>query len=298
MKLALGPLLYYWERETIYAFYDEVAQSPVDIVYLGEVVCSKRKPLRTADWIALAERLAQAGKQVVLSTMALVEAESELMTMRRITGNEKFAVEANDMGAVNMLAGRPFVAGPHVNIYNPNTLQLISRLGATRWVMPVELGRDTLRALLAARPPALETEVFAFGRLPLAFSARCFTARAHELPKDDCTFICRRYPDGITMDTREGNAFLALNGIQIQSAGTCNLVGEMAAFRELGVDVLRISPQSTHMPEIIRTFRAAIDGAMEPAAAARFLEPYLPSGPCNGYWLGLPGMDWREYVTT
>lgn len=298
MKLALGPILYYWERETIYAFYEEVAKAPVDIVYLGEVVCSKRKPLRTADWIALAERMAEAGKQVVLSTMALVEAESELLTMRRIAGNEKFAVEANDFGAVNMLAGRPFVAGPHINIYNPNTLQLVARLGATRWVLPVELGHETLRVLHTARPAGLETEVFAFGRLPLAFSARCFTARAHDLPKDDCNFICRRYPDGITMDTREGEAFLAINGIQIQSAGTCNLVGEMAMFRELGVDVLRISPQSKHMPEIIRTFRDALDGSLAPAAAAKSLEPYLPSGPCNGYWHGQPGMDWREHVTT
>ena len=34
LKLALGPLLYYWPREKVMAFYEEVAASPVDIVYL------------------------------------------------------------------------------------------------------------------------------------------------------------------------------------------------------------------------------------------------------------------------
>jgi len=47
MKLALGPILYYWERETTFSFYDEIAASPVDIVYLGETVCSRRHTLRT-----------------------------------------------------------------------------------------------------------------------------------------------------------------------------------------------------------------------------------------------------------
>ena len=39
MKLALGPLLYYWPREAVLAFYREAAGWPVDCVYLGETVC-------------------------------------------------------------------------------------------------------------------------------------------------------------------------------------------------------------------------------------------------------------------
>ena len=43
--------------------------------------------------------------------------------MHKIAGNGEFAVEANDMGAVHQLAGRlPFIAGPHLNIYNADTL--------------------------------------------------------------------------------------------------------------------------------------------------------------------------------
>ena len=38
MKLALGPLLYYWPRQQVFDFYDAIAQAPVDIVYLGETM--------------------------------------------------------------------------------------------------------------------------------------------------------------------------------------------------------------------------------------------------------------------
>ncbi|MBA1331844.1 protease, partial [Candidatus Endoriftia persephone str. Guaymas] len=112
-----------------------------------ETVCSKRRSLSTADWIELGERLSQAGKQVVLSTLALLEAESEMKTLRRICDNGQFMVEANDIGAVQLLssAGLPFVTGPLVNIYNPRTLNLLAKQGLKRWSLPLELSRETLK---------------------------------------------------------------------------------------------------------------------------------------------------------
>jgi len=290
VKLALGPILYYWVREAVFDFYRNAADWPVDIVYLGETVCSKRRALRFTDWLDIADTLRAAGKEVVLSTLTLVEAASELSMMRRIAANRRYPVEANDMAAVRMLSGaaQGFVAGPHINTYNGETLAVLSDCGARRWVLPPELSREDLKALQAARPAGMETEVFGFGRLPLAFSARCFTARAHDLPKDACEFRCREHPDGMPMRTREAEDFLVLNGIQVQSALSLNLIAELPALTEAGVDVLRLSPQSQHMAEIAAAFRAAVDGEAE----AQLPATLLPTGPCNGYWHGVPGMTW------
>jgi collagenase-like PrtC family protease len=293
MKLALGPLLYYWERNTVFKFYDEIVESPVDIVYLGETVCSRRHTLRTEDWFELADKLAAAGKEVVLSSQALIESESDLKTLRRIVGNGKYSVEANDMGAVRLLSAAriPFVAGPHINTYNPQTLALLAELGAKRWVMPVEMSREALSHMLRGRPAGLETEVFAYGRMPLAFSARCFTARHHNLPKDDCQFRCMDYANGLTLKTREGQSFLALNGIQTQSASVYSLLGEIGSMRDTGVDVVRVSPQAFHTARILKLFREVMDNRLPAHMANQQLAKLMPDQACDGYWHGRPGIE-------
>lgn len=291
MQLSLGPLQYYWPRDTVLAFYEAMASAPLDIVYLGEAVCSRRHELRLADWLALAVRLRDAGKEVVLSTQVLIESGPDATTLRRITDQDEFMVEANDMGAVQGLAARtPFVAGPHLNLYNPPALQWMAELGARRWVVPFETAQSDLALLQQSRPRGLQTEVFALGRMPLAYSARCFTARHRNLPKDDCRFSCLDHPDGLLLQTREREDFLVLNGIQTQSARVCNLIAELPSLRALGVEVVRLSPQSRHMPEIVALWRAAIDGKLAPDEARTALAPLLPDLPCNGYWHGQPGM--------
>lgn len=293
--LSLGPVQYFWPREVLLDFYAQVAETPVDIVYLGETVCAKRRGLRSDDWLRLADDLAGAGKQVVLSTLALVEAESEIKTLRRLCGNGRFLVEANDMAAVQLLAGHAeFVAGPFVNIYNQHSLAALARLGLRRWVMPVELSRDTLAAIQAERPAGVETELFAYGRLPLALSARCFTARAHDLPKDDCRLRCLDHPDGMILSTREEQPFLVLNGIQTQSAQTYSLLGELDDIRALGVDVLRISPQSRNTLQIVETFAAVLAGTLDRDPGLARLAGWMPTGPCDGYWSGRPGLGWSD----
>jgi len=289
-RLSLGPVQYYWPQDELQEFYRQVADSPVEVVYLGETVCSKRRLFRFDDWMRTAEELAEAGKEVVLSTMALLESESELKTLRRICNNGRFKVEANDMAAVQLLsaAGLAFVTGPTVNIYNSRSLKLLAATGLYRWVMPLELSRSTLQAIMSDAPEGVETELFAYGRMPLAMSARCYTARAHKLPKDDCQYKCIDYPDGLTLRTREDEAFLAINGIQTQSAQTHNLLPELDDIRSLGVDLVRISPQSQHTVNIIQAFHQALNGVQKGNDS---LDELMPMGPCDGYWHEMPGMQ-------
>jgi collagenase-like PrtC family protease len=297
MKLALGPIQTYWPRDEVLDFYRAIAESPVDIVYLGEVVCSRRHEMRLKDWLDVAASLRDAGKEAILSTQVLIESGADVAVMHKIAENGDFAVEANDMGAVRCLEGKvPFVGGPHLNIYNLPTLELMAGLGMQRWVMPLEMPRNDLAAIQQARPAGLQTEVFVYGRMPLAFSARCFTARYRNLPKDDCQFSCMDYPDGLPMRTREDEEFLVLNGIQTQSAHVYNLLPELPELAELGVDVVQVSPQSLHTPRVLALFAAALRGDISYRAAHAELLALMPDKPCNGYWYGLPGLDYHAPV--
>lgn len=290
MKLSLGSLQFYWQREKTYQFYRQMVEQPLDIIYLGETVCSKRRELKTQDWIDLGRELANSGKQVVLSSLVLIEAESEIKTLRRLCDNGDLMVEANDMGAVQMMSDRglPFVTGPAINIYNANSLQRMQQLGMQRWVMPVELSGETLADILSDAQSMgfgdkIETEVFSYGYLPLAFSARCFTARARNLPKDQCQLACIEYPDGLPLASQEDQSVFNINGIQTLSGQIYNLLPELDQMQRIGVDVVRLSAQGESMEQVVAQFRNQLDGGSDQI-------PVIPADAVNGYWYQNAGL--------
>ena len=302
IALSVGPVLYHWPRQALMEFYAGIAESAADTVVLGETVCARRIELKLDDWLGLARDLVAEGKQVVLATQTLIESEADLRLVRRLAEQHDFMVEAGDASALQCLAGAgPFVLGPHINIYNRSALVEHAALGAVRWVAPVDLSLDALALINppgdpvrdpAGRPVA--TELFAFGRLPLAFSARCFTARHHRLNKDECEFRCIADADGLLLSSSEGQPFLVINGTQTQSAATQCLIGEGAALRAAGVSRLRLSPCSRGFLDVIAHYDSVINRGTSSAEALHAIEPMVPAGGLsNGFAHRRPGLEWR-----
>ena len=142
MKFSLGPNLFFWPKNDVEQFYQQAKKSSADIIYLGETVCSKRRELKVKDWLALARELAQdTSKEIVISTMTLLESPAEIVTLKKLCDNGDLLVEANDLSAVQIMhdLNMPFVAGPAINCYNLSTLKVLIKQGMMRWLMPVEL---------------------------------------------------------------------------------------------------------------------------------------------------------------
>ncbi len=289
MKYSLGSVLYYWPKKNLVDFYTQAVESEADIIYLGESVCSKRREMKPADWIDLGRQLASSGKQIVLTSLALLQAPSEMKEITKLVDNGDFLLEAHDFGVVNMLAERnlPFVAGHGLNCYNAYALRLLLKQGMMRWCMPVELSRDWLVNLLnqcetLGIRDQFEVEVMSYGHLPLAYSARCFTARSENRAKDDCETCCIQYPQGREVFSQEQQKVFILNGIQTQSGYCYNLGNELPSMNDL-VDIVRISPEQLSSLEMLAQFKANEQGLAPLDLVAE------PS--CNGYWRNIAGIS-------
>jgi O2-independent ubiquinone biosynthesis protein UbiV len=297
LSLTLGPLLFNWSPERWRDFYARVAdEMPVERVCIGEVVCSKRLPF-IADLFAPAiERLGRAGKQVMLSSLALPTLTRERRQIDDLVAIPDLLIEVNDLSAMPALKGRPFAVSPLINVYNEGTLAALASFGAVRVCLPPELPLAAIKAL-APRIDGVAIEAFAFGRIPLAISARCYHARIHDLSKDSCQFVCGNDPDGLPVDTLDGEHFLAVNGVQTLSFTYADLLADIGALAAAGVASLRLSPHACDMVAVAAIFRDAADGRCDPAEAQRRLAAELPNARfSNGFLHGKPGWKLVEAV--
>lgn len=252
--------------------------------------------MKFQDWLDIATLLRAAGKEVVLSTLTLLEADSELKYLSNIARQKDYPVEANDMAAIQVASehGNKFIAGCAINIYNNSALSLLGKQGMTRWCIPVELGQQDLAPMSAhAKSLDIELEYQVFGRMPLAYSARCFTARHYQLPKDDCQFKCLDDEQGILVKTQESESFAQINGIQTQSAKLSNLLDRWQELQQAGIDILRIMPVS---PADTISAIHQLHGMLQQQGKKGFNAEELTGEYefCNGYWLQQEGM---KFVT-
>ncbi len=290
-RLTLGPVLYNWAADELRDFYLRVAdEAPVDSVCLGEVVCAKRAPLFEPFIPGVAERLERAGKEVVLATLALVMDARELAAVGAVAaGDTPWLVEANDIACVGLLQGRPHAVGPFVNVYNEGTLEYLVDRGATRVCLPAELPARSIAVL--TRSTTAELEVQAFGRLPLAISARCYHALSRGLAKDGCQYVCKEDPDGMDVFSVDGEPFLAVNGTQTLSFAYCNLLAELAALEDMGVVRYRLWPHRVDMVAVAEIFRGVLDRRMAAGeATARLAGMVGGAGFANGFFYGREGV--------
>lgn len=299
--LTLGPLLFNWPAATWEDFYARIAEeADLDRVVLGEVVCSKRLPFYVERLPAAVERLTRAGKQVVLASLALVTTERERALCADLAAMADVELEVSDLTLLDHLDhGRAFSVGPLVNVYNEASLAYLAARGARRVCLPPELPLSSIEVIgPAARGAGVALEVWSFGRVPLAISGRCYHARIHGLSKDSCQFVCAEDADGLAVDTLDGEAFLAVNGVQTLSHSCATTLGALDRLRFAGVSSFRLSPQDCDMVAVAALYRERLRGAIDDAEAlARLRRVGAVTPLSNGFLFGAPGAEFLEQAT-
>jgi collagenase-like PrtC family protease len=291
-RLTLGPLLFHWPAHKRRDFYYRIAdEAPVDTVYLGEVVCSKRESLFAPFLEDVVERLHAAGKDTVVSTLALVTSEREVAAIRTLAASRAL-LEANDVACLQLLAGAPHIVGPYINVFNEGTRDFLIDHGAIRIVVPVEMPVTSIR-IVATTAGRAGIEVQVFGRQPLSVAMRCYHARSHNLTKDHCQLVCGLDADGLTATTIDGVEILTINGTQTLSHGYGVLLAELGLLRDTGVTHFRLSPHTLDMVRVAQLYRDVLDGKRSYTDALKALRSMTADVPfVNGFLHGREGLRW------
>lgn len=292
-SLSLGPVLFLWDGPKWRDFYFRIAdEAPISHVIVGEIVCSKRFHFMAPYMEAVIDRLQRAGKAVGLGSLALVMLEREAKQIRQMIEKATLQVEANDLSALGLLSGVPHSVGPLVNVYNAATAKVLSARGAHSICLPPELPINSIREIVKG-VPGVAFEVFTFGRVPLAISARCAHARSKGHIKDNCRFVCGEEPDGLPVKTLDSQPFLALNGVQTLSHTCQSLIEDMPDLRQAGIKRFRLSPQNCDMVAVADVHKEVLDNRIGPEEGASRLRELYPNAPLsNGFLYGNIGAAW------
>ncbi|MEJ1991316.1 MAG: U32 family peptidase [Maritimibacter sp.] len=294
MELTVGPNPFFWPVDQWSDFYATLASAAPERVVLGELVCSKRLPFYADRLPEAIDKLTSAGKQVVLTSLALVTLPRERKATAALA-EAGLEIEVNDLTALTHLPkGTAFSVGPLINCYNETTLTWLAGRGATRICLPPELPLASVTVLAqTAAELGVTVEVWAHGRAPLAISGRCYHARLHGRAKDNCQFACEDDPDGLEIRTLDDEPFLAMNGVQTLSAASLSAVHQVEILREAGVNALRLQPQAQGFDAVCRIWAARRDGQMDGKEAANALACHTHGIRfADGFLTGKKGADW------
>lgn len=292
-SLSMGPVFFLWDGPKWRDFYFRIAdEAPVNHVTIGEIVCSKRFHFIDPYIEAAIERLQRAGKSVSLGSLALVMLEREAKHVHQCVETAKLPVEANDLSALGLLSGKPHAVGPLVNVYNGATAKVLAQRGAQSICLPPELPLSSIREIVGAAPE-VAFEIFTFGRVPLAISARCAHARSKGHIKDNCQFVCGEEPDGLPVKTLDSQPFLALNGVQTLSHTCQTLIEDLPELQAAGVSRFRLSPQDCDMVAVAHIHDEVLREKLTPEDGSARLREIYPAIPfSNGFLHGDIGTAW------
>ncbi len=294
-ELTLGPILFHWPAEQKRDFYFQIAdEAPIDTVYIGEVICSKRSPFFEPYYEEISERLQNAGKKVVFSSLAEVMIPRERKMTESMCSLDTYDIEANDSSALYHLRDTPHRIGPFINVYNENTMTFLASKGAKHFTLPQELPATAISAMAHhAHKIGATLEVQVYGRVGLALSARCYHARSHNRVKDNCQFVCEEDPDGMQLNTINGTPYLSINGIQTLSYHCMALVNELDDMRNMGVNIFRLSPHHHDMVKTSSLYRDVLNKKISPQKAISELKKVGLQVPfSNGFYHGVDGHRW------
>jgi len=287
MKISLGPAPFNWGVEKLRKFYQELADTPLDNVFMGEVFCEKRNTLGLEELEELMFPLRERGKEVYFSTGALItngDQWERLMQCVEVSSG----IEVNTIGAFNNLrAGKKVIAGPFLNLYNHSSVQFLERFNVAGIVLPFELSQKSITSIISkVKTPV---EIVAYGNLPLGVSWRCYIARSHNLGVKECQFKCMQHQKGIMAENLDGIPLFLINGPYILSARKRCLVRELEKLKAMGVSSIRIMPQYENTPEIVTIFRQAMDHQLSLHNAFKQLSQLEELSFSNGWFHGEAG---------
>lgn len=226
LKISIGAVAGTWTRSATMAFYDAVALSSVDVVYIGTTIHSPQGGLQKRDCLAVARELTASGKEVVLSVRAAPQ-DCDVEDFHTWIADSALPVEVSDARTFQLLAGKvPLVIGMGMPCENKATLLRLVDMGAVRWVSPAVCRGEFVRMVSYARDADCEIE-------QPVLSPRQFSRWKCRV--DGCPY------EGWALHSLPGcDRNADMKGVEPDWAGDLNM------HRASGVSILRVTPKDVH----------------------------------------------------
>jgi collagenase-like PrtC family protease len=297
MKISIGPAPFNWGKNRLMEFYcDEIADTGIEAVYIGNTICHKRNVLNREDFQTIIAALHQKGIKAYYSTLALCTTAEEFDYVKDIYSLFD-GLEVNMLGFLNLLKQKRFkdlnkdiILGPYLNLYNWKSAACLKKFNPEKLVAPFELPLESIKSI--TEKSMIPMEITVWGNLSTALSWRCYTARAVNRTRKNCGMICLEYPEGMLLKSIEGEELFKIDGLQVLSSKTHCLVEYLRQLEENRISTIRIYPQMQQTVAVVNIFRQVLENRLDAKSALLQLASYAPSGFCNGWLWGKAGWEY------